>query len=234
MNVKIIAHTPEPEKVIASAAKLCYSSAADIDTLMGNLTPEKTRAFVEKLESLGHESPFEHVSFTFAIEGVSRVLTHELVRHRLSSYSQRSQRFISEEQFEYYTPPTIASSAFEKDYDEVIKREKNLYEIMVKNGIPKEDARMVLPNATHTRIIVTMNVRTLWNFYRLRCCQRAQLEIRTLAYRMLKLCQETSPTLFKHAGPACMKGYCPEGNMSCGLYPTLEEVLKVYNQHKNL
>ena len=240
MNVTLIAHTPDPEKVVAAAAKLCYSSS-DVQTLMDNLTPEKVESFVQMLASYGHESPVEHVTFTFGIEGVSRSCTHQLVRHRLASYSQKSQRYVSEKGFEYVTPPEIAADAealacYERAMEQASEAynaladrlEAHHYEALISAGKdPKaaasaarkmaiEDARFVLPNACETKIVMTMNARSLLNFFHHRCCNRAQWEIRAVAQEMLALCREVAPTLFSKAGPSCLSGPCPEGAMTCG------------------
>ena len=194
MKVELLAYTPEPEKVIATAAKLCYSSS-DISTLQDNLTEDKITKFIDMLMSLGHESPVEHVSFTFGIEGISRACSHQLVRHRIASYSQKSQRYVSENQFEYITPNAIEDvSSVKNKYDELmnyIQSEYNNirdelinyhiskgYDKKVAEKMANEDARYVLPNACETKIIVTMNIRSLFNFFRHRCCLRAQEEIR--------------------------------------------------------
>ena len=233
MKVELLSHTENPEKVIASAAKLCYSNKADIDSLMNDLTEEKVEKFVQKLESFGHESVFEHCDYTFGIEGVSRALLAQITRHRIgASFSVRSQRYCSEDNFGYVIPPSIQKH--EKHavrYKALMADIQNLYNKLVDLGIPKEDARMVLPNACETRMIVTMNVRELWHFFNLRCCSRAQWELRELAWRMLRLCEKVSPVLFKHAGPACVKGYCPEGSMSCGKAPTMKELREKYFQN---
>ena len=235
MKVQILSHTEKPEQVIAAAAKLCYSNKADIDSLMNDLTPEKVQSFVEKLESLGHESPFEHVSFTFGVEGVSRALLAQITRHRIgASFSVRSQRYCSEDDFDYVIPASIAAHDIHcVRYKKLMAYIKKFYNRLIELGVPKEDARMVLPNACHTRMVVTMNVRELWHFFNLRCCTRAQAEIRTLAYDMLLLCKQAAPVLFKHAGAACeAKGYCPEGKMSCGKAPTLDKLMDAYhNEH---
>ena len=230
MEVKLLSHTENPEQVIAAAAKLCYSQKADISTLLHDLTPEKVEKFVRKLESLGHASPFEHVSFTFCVEGVSRALLSQITRHRIgASFSVRSQRYCSEDDFQYVIPKSI--QRHEKHcvrYKALMADIQNLYNKLVELGVPKEDARMILPNACETRMIVTMNVRELWHFFNLRCCNRAQWEIRELANKMLELCKEASPLLFEHAGAACVKGYCPEGDMSCGKAPTLDALRTAY------
>lgn len=235
MKVKLLEHTPNPEKLIAAAAKLCYSSSG-VDELMENLTPENTEKFLNMLMDLGHESPIEHATFTFAIEGISRACSHQLVRHRIASYSQKSQRYVNETQFEYVTPEAIASDSVTKDvYDETMQLLQGRYDFIrvgliqkyVKDGMDEkaaekkanEDARMVLPNACTTSIIVTMNIRSLFNFFKHRCCNRAQWEIRAVAMEMWKQCMDISPSIFKYAGPDCVtKGHCPEGKMCCGKF----------------
>lgn len=224
MNVQLLTWTPVPDKVVATAAKLCYSDS-DINSLMDNLTEEKTAKFIDMLVSIGHESPIEHVSFTFGIEGISRACSLQLVRHRIASYSQRSQRYVSEAQFDFITPPLIESDPdLNALYFEYMMRTQQFYEYLVDHGIPKEDARYILPNACSTSIVVTMNARSLFNFFKHRCCNRAQEEIRNLANEMLRLCKEVAPQIFKYAGPSCvMLGRCPEGKMSCGKANEMKE-----------
>lgn len=239
MNVKLLAHTPNPEAVIASAARLCYSSATIDDLMKKSEDGESTRKYIDMLMSLGHESPIEHVSFTFGIEGISRACSHQLVRHRIASYSQKSQRYVNETQFEYVTPDAIASDPVTKDvYDETMQLLQGRYDFIrtgliqkyVKDGMDEkaaekkanEDARMILPNACCTSIIVTMNIRSLFNFFKHRCCNRAQWEIRAVANEMFRQCMEVAPNIFKYAGPDCItKGKCSEGKMTCGKRPNL-------------
>ncbi len=216
LKVTLITHTPEPEKVIASAAKLCYS-LSDIETLMNGLTTEKIEVFIKKLTDLGHQSPLEHCTFTFGIEGISRSCSHQLVRHRIASYSQKSQRYVKEGQFEYITPPTIASDDFLRiKYGELMKHIQDFYDCAVENGIPNEDARFALPNGTETKLIMTMNIRSLLHFFEERCCNRAQWEIRQMADIMLDICKEIAPNIFAKAGASCIRGKCKEGKMCCG------------------
>ena len=216
MKVTLITHTPEPEKVIASAAKLCYSSS-DIETLMNGLTSEKIETFIKKLTDLGHQSPLEHCTFTFGIEGVSRALSHQLVRHRIASYSQKSQRYVKEGQFEYIVPPTIFQNPVCAGvFEDFAKNAQWTYDFLIENGIPAEDARFVLPNACETKIIMTMNIRSLLHFFEERCCNRAQWEIRQMANMMLNICKEKTPILFAKAGASCLRGKCKESTMSCG------------------
>ena len=240
MTVRLIAHTPEPEKVVAAAAKLCYSDAHIADLLDG-LNEEKTARFLEMLSDLGHASPIEHASFTFGIEGVSRTLLAQITRHRIASFSVQSQRYVRLDDFRYVIPPEIeaipeAKAAFIDSMSEVAARYLDLVKKLeeahtarlVAEGLPEkqarakaskqanEDARFVLPNACETKMVVTMNARSLLNFFRLRCCERAQWEIRLLADEMLRLVYPIAPHLFRTAGPACLEGPCPEGKMCCG------------------
>ena len=196
MNVKLVSYTPEPERKVAMAARLCYSSigAAELEE---RLSDSQVQKLVEKILEMGHFSTLEHASFTFAIEGVSRVLTHQLVRHRIASYSQQSQRYVKEHDFEYIVPPSVASnpSALAR-FHGLMEEIRTVYGELTEMGVHQEDARYCLANATETKILVTMNVRALLNFFELRCCSRAQWEIRKMAELMLKEVREVSPLLF--------------------------------------
>ena len=219
IKVKLLEHTPHPERVVAMAARLCYS-AAGAEELAEKMTDEQVEKLVDKIIQMGHASTMEHVSFTFGIEGVSRVLTHQLVRHRLASYSQQSQRYVAEHDFEYILPPSIAErlEASER-FKALMENIQQAYNDLVESGVPKEDARYVLANATETKIVVTMNARSLMHFFNLRCCNRAQWEIRELAYKMLAEAKAVAPLLFKNAGASCVAtGHCPEGAMTCGKF----------------
>lgn len=217
LKVTLLAHTPDADKLVAAAAKLCYAKS-DVDTLLDNLTAEKVEEFIERLAELGHESPIEHASYTFAVEGVSRALLAQLTRHRLASYSVQSQRYVDKLDFDYIMPPSVAANPETAEmFEKCMAMLDTYYSYFTAADIPNEDARFVLPNACDTRIIFTMNARSLHNFFRLRCCNRAQWEIRAMADEMLKLCREVSPALFKHAGPSCaVSGVCSEGAMCCG------------------
>lgn len=251
MNVILLEHTPDPEKLAATAAKLCYSSS-DIGSLRDGLTEDKISDFIDMLVSIGHESVMEHVSFTFGIEGISRACSHQLVRHRIASYSQKSQRYVSENGFEFITPPAVeacsrANEEFRKAIDSIKTSYDNIAAALTemhlgeltsqgmdeKTALSKakklanEDARFILPNACETKIVVTMNVRSLFNFFRHRCCNRAQWEIRAVANEMLRLCREAAPHIFAHAGPSCVvTGKCPEGKMSCGKIAEVQKQCK--------
>ncbi|VBB08510.1 thymidylate synthase thyx [Lucifera butyrica] len=222
MKVKLIYHTPEPERVVAAAARLCYSPVG-AEQLAEKMSDEQVGRLIGKIVEMGHVSTLEHASFTFAVEGVSRVLTHQLVRHRLASYSQQSQRYVKEHNFEYILPPSVASreGAREK-FLALMQTIQQAYDELVEMGVHQEDARYCLANATETKIVVTMNARELMHFFELRCCQRAQWEIRRLAEAMLAEARHVSPLLFQKAGPSCItRGVCGEGNLSCGRLQTL-------------
>lgn len=224
MKVKIISHTPNPERTVAMAARLCYSPIG-AEQLAENMSPEQVSRLIANITSMGHLSTLEHVSFTFAIEGVSRVLTHQLVRHRIASYSQQSQRYVAEHDFEHIVPPSIgANYEAEKKFTALMQRIQETYDELMEMGIHKEDARYVLANATETKIVVTMNARALLHFFELRSCVRAQWEIRALAQMMLTQVKQVAPLLFDKAGPTCVtRGVCNEGELTCG---RLKEILK--------
>lgn len=219
MKVKLLEYTPEPERVVAMAARLCYS-AIGAEELAERLSEEKVREMVRKMVKLGHASTIEHVSFTFGIEGVSRVLTHQLVRHRIASYDQQSQRYVASHGFQYIMPPTIAGNpAASEKFTALMEEIRRAYDALTELGVPKEDARYVLANAAETKILVTMNARSLLHFFNLRCCNRAQWEIRDMAYKMLAEVKRVAPTLFRNAGASCVNtGRCPEGDMTCGKF----------------
>lgn len=255
MKVTLIAHTPEPEKIIAAAAKICYSDS-NAETLMNDLDEEKTSKFINMLASVGHESPIEHITFTFGIEGVSRAFLAQITRHRIASFSVQSQRYVKQDNFIFITPPAIAEN---KEASEIYQQsmqnsvsdyrkladilEKKYFDEFISQGISEkqaerkaekkaiEDARFVLPNACETKMVATFNARSLMHFFELRCCNRAQWEIRAVADEMLRICSHIAPTLFKKAGPSCVScGSCSEGKMSCG---KMNEVIKHYEKLKS-
>jgi len=219
MNVKLIGFTPNPEKLPAMAAKLTHSKIKPEE--LGKTSDKELKTILGHVMSLGHTSVIEHTCFTFAISDVSRSLTHQLVRHRIASYAQQSQRYVNLNEPCYVTPPKIKKDKkMKKAYDETMKKIWEQYNKLLELGIPAEDSRYVLPNAACTNIIVTMNARSLLNFFELRCCLHAQWEIRQLANKMLKEVKKVAPIIFKKAGPACKsKGICPENKKDCPLYP---------------
>lgn len=224
MKVKLICHTPEPERTVAMAARLCYSPVG-AEQLVEKLSADQVAKLVDKITDMGHLSTLEHVSFTFAIEGVSRVLTHQLVRHRIASYSQQSQRYVKEHDFEYIVPPTVAANpAAAARFTALMDDIRAAYDELVGLGVHQEDARYALANATETKIAVTMNARSLLHFFELRCCSRAQWEIRRLAETMLAEVRKVAPHLFRKAGPTCVtQGVCGEGALSCGRLEAMQK-----------
>ncbi len=227
MNVTLLEHTPNPEQTVALAARLCYSPVS-IGELREKLEKADIEKFLEKIMSLGHHSVLEHVSFTFAIEGISRVTTHQLVRHRIASFSQQSQRYVSHtEHFASIVPDSIAANdEARRIFDSMSAAIHGAYARLVELGIPAEDARYILPNSTETKIIMTMNARELLHYFGLRCCQRAQWEIRAMSIEMLRLVKRVAPVIFRSAGPGCVAGPCPEGQFCCGQTVEVREFFK--------
>lgn len=213
MIVKLLAYTQNADAVCAAAGRSCYSEEPAHD-LLGTGDPEKS---LGRIVGMGHHSVIEHASFTFSVEGVSRALTHQLVRHRIASFSQQSQRYVSMKDATYVTPHTVSEDPErERLFGETMDGIWNAYNKLVESGVPAEDARYLLPNGCTTNITITMNARELLHFFSLRCCTRAQWEIREMADEMLRLCSDVSPTIFAKAGPPCVRGPCPEGQKSCG------------------
>jgi len=221
MKVKLIRYTPEPEKLVAIAARLCYSPVG-VEDLEEQLSIEDARKLVKFVIKSGHLSTTEHVYFTFGVEGISRVLSHQLVRHRIASFNQQSQRYVKfKENYEYIVPDLIKQNKeINKKYKSIISDIHKFYEEMINNGIDAEDARYILPNSSETKMIVTMNARELLHFFTVRCCNRAQAEIRKLATFMLKDVKKVAPVIFENAGPNCFRMPCPEGKFSCGKPPS--------------
>ncbi len=238
LKVVLLSHTPRPLDVIYAACRQCYSHHSAIDILDADVSLEKKETLVKKVIDSGHESPLEHVSFTFAVEGISRACSHQLVRHRLASYSQQSQRYVELDNLPFVMPPSIkanekARKRFLKIISELEASYKDLIDLLSSQNSQEdsrkylEDARYILPNACETRIVITMNARELLHFFGVRCCTRAQWEIRRLSEEMLSLVRSVLPIIFDRAGAKCERlGYCPEGSFSCGRYPLKEEVLR--------
>ncbi|MEK7627166.1 MAG: FAD-dependent thymidylate synthase [Patescibacteria group bacterium] len=249
LNVVLLRWTVDPELLVAMAAKLCYSSA-NINDLLKKITEKDQKDFVEKLVAMNHMSPVEHITFTFAIEGISRTCTHQMVRHRLASYSQQSQRYVGEQSeknkdgvFDFIIPESFKAlgetkiNVFKEQmlciqgfYDYWVKTLNEQANIVGEKAF--EDARFVLPNAAETKIISTMNARELLHFFQERCCLRAQWEIRAMAEEMLKLMLGKCPTIFAKAGPACVEGSCNQGKMTCGKIIEVREKFKKMKEGK--
>lgn len=216
MQVELLYHTPDPERAIATAARLCYAPVGASE-LMETMPPERVHSVLSTIMESGHFSTLEHASFTFAVDGVSRALTHQLVRHRLASFNQQSQRYVKFKDGLPYVKPESVANEPEADelFESIMDAVGAAYSRMLELGIPAEDARFILPNAVETKIVITMNARELLHFFEVRCCNRAQWEIRELAHRMLELVMPVAPFIFMDAGAPCVRTGCTEGKMSC-------------------
>jgi thymidylate synthase (FAD) len=217
MDVRLLYNTPEPERAVAAAARLCYAPVGAAE-LLEHMSDEAVRKVLKTIITSGHTSALEHASYTFAIDGVSRAMTHQLVRHRLASYNQQSQRYVTYvDEPVFVVPPQVEADPPRRDaFLATCRAAFDAYRSLLDSGVAAEDARYLLPNAMETKIVVTMNVRELLHFFELRCCKRAQWEIREVALRMLDLAEPTAPYIFLDAGAACRRGPCPEGKMICG------------------
>lgn len=217
MHVELLYHTPDPERAIATAARLCYAPVGAAE-LMETMPEDRVRSVLSTVIKSGHLSALEHASYTFAVDGVSRALTHQLVRHRIASFNQQSQRYVKfTDGVPVVKPGTVAANEEAgRIFDETVDAIEAAYARLLELGIPAEDARYLLPNAAESKIVITMNVRELLHFFSLRCCNRAQWEIREMAHRMLELARPTAPYIFMDAGAGCVRGACPEGKMTCG------------------
>lgn len=216
VSVVVLGHSPDPERAVAAAARLCYSPR-DVVGLRDSLEEDEVTRLLASLLDMGHLSALEHASFTFGVEGISRACSHQLVRHRLASYSQQSQRYVKLGEVRAVTPPSVAADpAATAAFDRAVRAAWAAYEGLLAAGVPAEDARYLLPNACETKLVVTMNARELRHFFGLRLCRRAQWEIRRLGDAMLRATFPLAPRLFLGAGPGCLSGACPEGAFSCG------------------
>jgi len=237
LRVKLLEMSEYPLSLLYAAYRQCYSIGWAGDMWEEDGSEERRAAFIREMMRSGHDSPLEHVKFTFAVAGVSRALTHQLVRYRMASYSQQSQRYVDMKEFGYIVPPSLASdealrTEFERCMDDIQRSYQTLLARLGEKGVvgerAHEDARFVLPQAAETKIVVTMNCRELLHFFAQRCCQRAQWEIRALAEKMLNICREKLPPVFEKGGATCERlGYCPEGKFNCGRFPSKEEVIGV-------
>lgn len=220
-KVTLVRYTEDPEATVALAAKLCYSDR-ELPELTDNILAKDNSKFIEKLTDMGHLSPIEHASFTFSIEGVSRSFLAQITRHRIASFSVRSQRYVSEDSFGYVIPPAIealgaaAVARYKGQMDTIMDWYADWQGALGHGEKSNEDARFILPNACETKMIVTMNARELMHFLELRCCNRAQWEIRSVAWLMFEEAVKVAPNIFKNCGPGCLRGCCPEGDKSCG------------------
>jgi thymidylate synthase (FAD) len=227
MNVTIIEHTPNPGQTVALAAKLC-SSPVSINDLREKLELTDIEQFLDKIMLLGDPSVLEHASFTFGIEGISRVTTHQLVRRRIAAFSQQSQLHVShKEHLTSIMPDNIAESPDARQiFAFMCETVHRAYAQLIEMGIPPEDACYILPNATETKIIMTMNARELLHFFALHCCQQAQWEIREMSVEMLRLVKRIAPAIFREAGPGCVASPCAEGQFCCGQTAEVRDFFK--------
>ena len=229
MRVYLLSNTPDPDGLVAAAARICYS-----DTTASDLLERESKALsvrlIKELRLSGHHSPFEHVSFTFGVDGLSRVASHQLVRHRVASFSQQSQRYVKmgegEGSLDIVTPKAVADNPEALDlFTRQARAACEAYKNLISIGVPAEDARFILPHGWETRLVLTMNARELHHFFDLRLCRRAQWEIRELARLMLVECRSAAPVIFETAGPPCVTGQCRESR-SCGRpYDGMEDIL---------
>ena len=237
MDVRLISNTNNPEDVIFIAAKTCYSDKEYLDLKIAAENLESRNNLLRKVRESGHLSTYEHASFTFRIDGVSRTLLAQITRHRIASYSVQSQRYcgVNTDNIWNVDPDSIKKTR--RNYDKVskyIEYCEKLYNELLEEGIPKEDARFYLPEGTKTNIVLTMNARELLHLFSLRCCVHAQWEIRELADNMLNLVKTVAPVIFEKAGASCeQRGFCPEGNRGCGKKPTIENLLRMYENQKS-
>ena len=228
MNVVLLAHTPEPDALVAAAARICYKDVTASELLQGE-EKNLSKNLIAELFKSGHLSTFEHVSFTFGIDGLSRVASHQLVRHRLASFSQQSQRYVkmSHDPEAVVIPNTIKNNSEAlKIFNDAVENSQKAYADLINLGISKEDARFILPHGHSTRLVMTMNARELHHFFNLRLCRRAQWEIQELARKMLILCREKAPILFEKAGPACIFGNCNEARFCGKPYKDMKDLLQ--------
>ena len=227
MQTTLLAHTPNPDELVAAAARICYRDITAAELLKGE-GENLSRKLIEDLFRSGHTSTFEHVSFTFGVDGLSRTASHQLVRHRLASFSQQSQRYVkmTPDPEAVIIPPTIQDNPEAlRVFQDCVRLSQETYGKLIALGIPKEDARFILPHGHSTRMVLTMNARELHHFFGLRLCRRAQWEIHELARKMLVLCREKAPVLFEKAGPRCIFGKCEEAR-TCGKpYKDMEDLL---------
>jgi len=215
LKVKLLRYTADAERLCGTAA-LTTTKSGTPSEIFEKISPDTAKAIIKRVTGYGHGSVIEHATFTFSIEGVSRAMTHQLVRHRVASYTQQSQRYVAYDTLENYViPPSIAKNAkAKKEFDDALKKISETYQNLLKMEIPKEDARFVLPNAAKTNIMVTMNARELRHFFNVRCCARAQWEMREAATEMLRQARKATPALFEDAGPTCVElAYCSERKM---------------------
>lgn len=227
--VEMVSAPDNTLKTVYVACRTCYSEQYPQEIWNDDYSDEKMLKLLTKVMSSGHHSTLEHCQYVFAVSGISRACSHQLVRHRHMSFSQKSQRYVTEtSQFEYITPPAIANSEFVDEYNAFMVKIQDFYSRMVESGIKAEDARFVLPNATSTSMILSLNLREFIHLAGLRLCTNSQHEIRKLVQKMVDLAIEKDRWLDEYLVPKCeVLGYCNEIK-SCGKFPTKNEGLKTH------
>ena len=224
MKVKLLTYTKDPEQVVAAAIRQCYAQVGPGE-LKRKIDKETRERLIKQVLASGHTSTLEHASFTFGIEGVSRVTEIQLIRHRIgSSYSIQSGRYVKRGEAKFVIPVAIKNNKkILSKYKKVLKGVQDLYNEMIDVGIKTEDARYLQPQSLQTKIVVTMNIRSLLHFFTLRCCRRAQWEIQEMANLMLTEVRRVAPIVFAKAGPTCMtEKICWEGSKSCGRWEKIK------------
>lgn len=237
MTLLLLRNTPDPDRLVALAARRCYSSRA-ADDIEEHLSPEEIERLLGFLRQRNHLSPFEHADFTFSADGISRALSHQLVRHRIASYSQESQRYVNymkTPELPYIVPPSVAGNPeADRIFAQAVSQTLEAYRAMVNAGVPPEDARYIFPNAIETKLVFTLNARSLFNFFEQRCCIKAQWEIRQLAFDMLKAVRSVAPQIFKSAGAPCqfaVSPYCRENDRECPQYKSMQKRIEKNDQN---
>jgi thymidylate synthase (FAD) len=228
-KVQLVTFTPNPDTVASIAARMCYSSGG-IDSLLEH---DNITAVLPKVLASGHLSVLRHVMFTFAVEGISRACSHQLVRHSVGvGISQQSQRYVKSDSPTYIVPPTIenfGSKGLSRFFDTSIRHSWEQYKEVMAAGIPAEDARFLLPNAAETKMLISFTGEALLHLFEKRDCIRSQWEIKSIVNLMMPLVKSVAPIMFDKAGALCKTaGYCPEGGMSCGRAPTMEILVESY------
>lgn len=226
--VKLISKPDNMLKTIYTACRTCYSAQSPVDMYENDADEEKMLKLIKNVVASGHHSTIEHIQVSFAISNVSRACTHQLVRHRLMSFSQKSQRYVQEKgQFDYIIPPTIdKNSELREEFISFMNEISDKYQKFVEAGIPAEDARFVLPNAASSSLVASLNLRELIHLANLRLCTRAQYEIRCMVKDMCDALIKEEPWLKEYLVPKCEAlGFCDE-HKSCGRKITKKELFE--------
>lgn len=225
LKVELLSHTADPEGIVVAAIRQCYSPVGAKE-LKEKTSKEIRERLIKQVIESGHTSTLEHASFTFAIDGVSRVTEIHLIRHRIASFSIQSGRYVKRGDAAYRIPPKIKALKDKKIYEKYLKHLDNsqeLYNELIKAGALAEDARFCQPQSIQVKIVMSMNARELLHFFSLRTCTRAQWEVQEVASKMLALSKKVAPIIFKNSGPPCIsKKVCDQGKLSCGIWKNIK------------